>query len=86
MIHLHQALHLPDHPLNLFSNQTESLIYVVVYGIDESPPNTDRPSRLQNDIKNVLTAFTPILTTLESRTVFALVHLIPIVLVHGQIS
>ena len=33
---------------------------VVVYGIKESPPDTDRPTRLHHDIKSALTSFTPI--------------------------
>ena len=33
---------------------------VVVYGITESPPDTDRQTRLHHDIKNALTSFTPI--------------------------
>jgi len=49
--------------------QPDKKFNIVVYGIDESPPNTDRPSRLQKDIKNVLTAFTPILTTLEPNAI-----------------
>ena len=33
---------------------------VVVYGIKESPPDTDRQTRLHHDIKNALIFFTPI--------------------------
>jgi len=49
--------------------QPDRKFNIVVYGIDESPPNTNRPSRLQKDIKNVLTAFTPIVTTLEPNAI-----------------
>ena len=49
--------------------QSDRKFNILVYGIDESPPITDRSSRLQNDIKNVLTVFNPIITTLEPNAI-----------------
>ena len=37
--------------------QPDKKLNVVVYGLTENPPNTKRQDRVQNDIKNVLSAF-----------------------------
>jgi len=42
---------------------------VVVYGIKESAPDTDRKTRLMHDIKQALTSFTPISDQLEPNAV-----------------
>ena len=59
------AVALDTHPAKTKSPSPDRKCNVVVYGIDESPQNTPRNSRLQNDTHAVVKIFTKIEVTIE---------------------
>ena len=49
-------------------NESDRKFNIVMYGIKESPPNTNRPNRLQQDLTNINNAFSQTGLTLERQS------------------